>query len=101
MKKFVMAAVGGTLAGIVATTQLAGPLLAAMLGASVATPSPAPFVPSSVVLLAATLLWAMMTTDVYRAADTPVAFSARKAGTVTSMGAASRLALTAMAIVWT
>lgn len=28
MKKFVMAAVGGTLAGIVATTQLAGPLLA-------------------------------------------------------------------------
>ncbi|MDO6730145.1 S41 family peptidase [Marinovum sp. 2_MG-2023] len=28
MKKFVMAAVGGTLAGIIATTQLAGPLLA-------------------------------------------------------------------------
>lgn len=28
MKKFVMAAVGGTLAGIVATTQIAGPLLA-------------------------------------------------------------------------
>ena len=28
MKKFVMAAVGGTLAGVVATTQIAGPLLA-------------------------------------------------------------------------
>ena len=28
MKKFVMAAVGGTLAGVIATTQIAGPLLA-------------------------------------------------------------------------
>ena len=28
MKKFVMAALGGTVAGIVATTQVAGPLLA-------------------------------------------------------------------------
>ena len=28
MKKFVMAAVGGTLAGVLATTQVAGPLLA-------------------------------------------------------------------------
>ncbi len=28
MKKFVMAALGGTIAGIVATTQVAGPLLA-------------------------------------------------------------------------
>ena len=28
MKKFVMAALGGTLAGVIATTQVAGPLLA-------------------------------------------------------------------------
>ncbi len=28
MKKFVMAAVAGTVAGVVATTQIAGPLLA-------------------------------------------------------------------------
>ncbi len=33
MKKFVMAAIGGTLAGIVATTQVAGPLLAQESGA--------------------------------------------------------------------
>ena len=32
MKKFVMAAVGGTLAGVVATTQIAGPLLAQETG---------------------------------------------------------------------
>ena len=28
MKKFVMAALGGTVAGVVATTQIAGPLIA-------------------------------------------------------------------------
>ena len=28
MKKFVMAAIGGTLAGVIASTQIAGPLLA-------------------------------------------------------------------------
>ena len=34
MKKVLMAAMGGTLAGVVATTQFVGPLIAPLLGAS-------------------------------------------------------------------